>query len=159
MSKEFNYKEWIDKCYNGKLNQEIDNVSRESALFLFERLLDKAIRDKENVKIISNQLSSSFYKRLIGKVQKVIDGGNKVEIIVEREVEKNNDFYDKFKHLVSIGSANFAGLPNFIVIGEQAYRYETSKDSRKALANFNDPKMGQFIGDLFTSIKAKINES
>ncbi len=156
MSKEFDYSELVEKCYNDKLNQEIDNANREHALLLFSKLLDKADRDKEDVKIISQQLFANFYEKLIDRVQKVIDNGNNVEIIVETEVEKNNAFYDKFKHLVSIASANFAELPNFIVIGDHAYRYETSKDSIKAVANFNDPKMGQFIGELFTNIKAKI---
>jgi len=47
-------------------------------------------------------------------------------------------------------------LPNFIVVGDNAYRYETNKDSIKAVANFNDPEMGKFISKLFTNIKVKI---
>jgi len=158
MSKKFNYKDLVDDCYLNKKNQEIDNANKEHAFFLFERLLDKADRDKENVKIISHQLFDSFYKRLIDKVQKVIDNGNTVEIIVESTVENGDDnaFYAKFKQYVLKASENFDGLPNFIVIGNEAYRYETDKDSIKAIANFNDPTMGKFIDRLFTDIKAQL---
>jgi sugar-specific transcriptional regulator TrmB len=158
MSKEFNYEKWVKKCYDKELNQEIDNANREHALFLFESLLDKASRDGEDVKIISHQLFASFYKKLITKVQKIIDNGNKVEIIVESDIENGDDniFYSKFKKIILKASSSFDELPNFIVVGDNAYRYETNKDSIKAIANFNDPEMGKFISRLFTNIKVKI---
>jgi len=158
MSKEFNYKEWIDDCYAKKLNQEIDNANQEHAFLLFEKLLDKADRDKEDVKIISHQLFASFYERLIDKVQKIIDNENKVDIIIETKVEddQNNAFYSKFKEFILKASPNFIELPNFIVVGDHAYRYETDKNSIKAIANFNDPEMGKFINKLFEDIKIKL---
>ncbi len=156
MGKEFDYKKWVGECYDKKLNQEIDNASRKHAFLLFEKLLDKAYRDGEDVKIISNQLFADFYENLIDKVQKIIDNGNKVEIIVEKEVENGNAFYAKFKQFIQNSSSNFDGLPNFIVVGDHAFRYETDKNSIKAIANFNDKKMGVFISNLFTNIKKQI---
>lgn len=154
---EFNYEAWVEKCYSKKLDQEIDNANKEHAFFLFEKLLDKAVRDKEDVKIISNQLFANFYERLIEKVQKIIDNGKKVEIIVETDIDNgnNNKFYSKFREYISKAS-NFDELPNFIVVGNNSYRYETDKDSIKAVANFNDPAMGTFINKLFVDIQNKL---
>ncbi len=157
MSKEFNYEEWVSECYDKRLNQEIDNANRDHAFFLFQKLLDKAFRDKEDVRIISNQLIASFYEKLIDKIDKVINNGNKVEIIVKTEVEKDNAFYAKFKQYISQAYSDFDELPNFIVVGDHAYRHETDSDSTKAIANFNDPEMGEFIKNLFTNIKAKLS--
>jgi hypothetical protein len=56
MSKDFDYEEFVIECYNDKKDQEIHNASEENALLLFNKLFEKAIRDKEDVKIISNQL-------------------------------------------------------------------------------------------------------
>jgi hypothetical protein len=158
VSKEFDYEKWVNECYDKKLNQEIDNANKDHAFFLFEKLLDKAYRDKEDVKIISHQLFADFYNELIEKVQKILDNGNKIDIIIETEVEdkKKNTFYTTFCKFISKASLNFEGLPNFIVVGEHAYRYETDKDSIKAIANFNDPEMGKFINKLFVDIKAKL---
>ncbi|SMN11971.1 hypothetical protein SPBRAN_170 [uncultured Candidatus Thioglobus sp.] len=158
MRKELNYKEWVDDCYENKRNQEIDNANRDHAFHLFERLLDKANRDKEDVKIITHQLFDSFYARLVDKIQKVIDNDNKIDIIVESEVENGdkNIFYSQFKPFISKASSNFDGLPNFIVVGDNSYRYETDKDSIKAVANFNDPEMGKFTKNLFIKIKEKL---
>lgn len=157
MSEKFNYQAWVEECYNKKLNQEIDNANKDHAFFLFETLLDKANRDKEDVKIISHQLFADFYERLVDKVQTVIDNGNKVEIIVEKKVNNDNVFYNKFKQFIIEASGNFDELPNFIVVGNHAYRYETDKNSIKAVANFNDPGMGEFIKDLFINIQAKLS--
>jgi ABC-type nickel/cobalt efflux system permease component RcnA len=49
---------------------------------LFSTLFDKAIRDKEDVRIISNQLLRRFYNKLTTQLQKVLENGNTVSIIV-----------------------------------------------------------------------------
>lgn len=157
MSKKFNYEAWVEECYQKKLDQEIDNADRNHALFLFKRLLDKAVRDGEDVKIISHQLFADFYEKLIDRVQAVIDKGNKVDIIVETNVDSSNAFYTKFEKFITSAHLSFDELPNLIVVGDHAYRYETDKDSIKAVANFNDPEMGKFIKNLFTNIKAKLS--
>jgi hypothetical protein len=38
------------------------------------------------------------------------------------------------------------------VVGDNAFRYETDKNSTKAIANFNNKSMGIFIADLFDKI-------
>jgi hypothetical protein len=48
MSKDFDYEEFVIECYNDKKDQEIHNASEENALLLFNKLFEKAIRDKED---------------------------------------------------------------------------------------------------------------
>ena len=157
MGKEFNYEEFVDDCYENKKNQEIHNASEENALLLFNRLFDKAIRDKEDVRIISSILLARFYNELTNKLKKITESGNTVQVIVEEEVDDkgNNNFYKQSKSNLKIAS-NFEGLPNFIVVGDNAYRYETDKNSTKAVANFNNKNMGEFIKNLFDKINKDI---
>lgn len=158
MSKEFNYEEWIVECYDKRLNQEIHNASEENALLLFKKLFDKAIRDKEDVKIISRQLLVRFYSKLTDKLEAVISNGNTISVIVERDIDdkNNNTFYQHSKKNIKIAKDKFKGLPNFIVVGNNAFRYETDKNNTKAVANFNNESMGKFIVDLFNKINANI---
>ncbi|SMN00263.1 hypothetical protein SPONN_1527 [uncultured Candidatus Thioglobus sp.] len=157
MSKEFDYEKWVEECYTKSLNQEIHNASEKNALLLFERLFDKAIRDKQDVKIISNKLLARFYNQLVGRFEKITKNGNMIQVIVEQEIDdkNNNNFYQCSKNSIKIAS-NFEGLPNFIVVGDNAYRYETDKNNTKAIANFNDKSMGVFIVDLFDKINNDI---
>lgn len=157
MSKEFNYEKWVEECYQKKLNQEIHNASRDNALLLFKTLFDQAIRDGKDVKIISCRLLADFYNDLTDRLETLLEKGNTVSVIVEKDIndKENNNFYKKCQENLKIAS-NFAGLPNFIVVGDNAFRYETDKNSTKAIANFNDPSMGEFIVDLFNQINADI---
>jgi hypothetical protein len=88
-------------------------------LLLFSTLFDKAIRDKEDVKIISNQLLRRFYDKLTTRLQKVLENGNTVSVIVEKEIDDqvHNTFYQQSKENLKIAS-NFDELPNFIVVGK-----------------------------------------
>jgi hypothetical protein len=154
MSKEFNYEKWVKKCYDKKLDEEIHNASEVNALLLFQTLFDKAIRDKEDIKIISHQLLARFYNKLTDKLQQVIDNGNTVKVIVESAIDNKNEnkFYQKLDKQYLKITSNFKELPNFIVVGDNAFRYETDKNSTKAIANFNNKSMGIFIADLFDKI-------
>lgn len=161
MSKEFNYEDWytnwIEKCYKKRLNQEIHNASEENALLLFTKLFDKAIEDEEDVKIISRHLLARFYNQLTDKLQDISKNGNTVSVIVEQDIddEQNNTFCRHLKTNPKIAK-NFKKLPNFIVVGNNAFRYETDKNNTKAIANFNDASMGVFIVNLFDKINADI---
>ncbi len=157
MSKDFDYEEFVIECYNDKKDQEIHNASEENALLLFNKLFEKAIRDKEDVKIISNQLLKRFYNQLTDKLQQVLKNGNTVSVIVEKEIndKEHNTFYQQSKGNLKIAS-NFDELPNFIVVGNNAFRYETDKNSTKAIANFNHESMGAFISNLFDKINNDI---
>jgi hypothetical protein len=154
MSKEFNYEKWVKKCYDKKLDEEIHNASEVNALLLFQTLFDKAIEDKEDIKIISHQLLARFYNKLTDKLQQVINNGNTVKVIVESAIDNKNEnkFYQKLDKQDLKITSNFKELPNFIVVGDNAFRYETDKNSTKAIANFNNKSMGIFIADLFDKI-------
>ncbi len=154
MSKEFNYEKWVKKCYDKKLDEEIHNASEVNALLLFQTLFDKAIEDKEDIKIISHQLLARFYNKLTDKLQQVINNGNTVKVIVESAIDNKdeNKFYQKLDKQDLKITSNFKELPNFIVVGDNAFRYETDKNSTKAIANFNNKSMGIFIADLFDKI-------
>jgi sugar-specific transcriptional regulator TrmB len=154
MSKEFNYEAWVKECYEEKLDEEIHNASEANALLLFKTLFDKAIRDRENIKIISRQLLARFYNQLTDRLQQVIDNGNTVSVIVEHDVDnrEGNKFYQQLNKTYVKTTSNFEELPNFIVVGNNAFRYETDKNSTKAVANFNNNSMGSFISDLFDKI-------
>jgi sugar-specific transcriptional regulator TrmB len=154
MSKEFNYEAWVKECYEEKLDEEIHNASEANALLLFKTLFDKAIRDRENIKIISRQLLARFYNQLTDRLQQVIENGNTVSVIVEHDVDnrEGNKFYQQLNKTYVKTTSNFEELPNFIVVGNNAFRYETDKNSTKAVANFNNNSMGSFISDLFDKI-------
>lgn len=153
MGKKFDYEEFVKGCYKNNKDQEIHNASEENALLLFKTLFDKAIRDQKDIKIISQQLLARFYNQLTDRLDRVHANGNSVSVIVEDSIndESNNTFYQQTKKHTKFAS-NFKGLPNFIVVGDNAFRYETDKNSTKAVANFNDEKMGSFISDLFDQI-------
>lgn len=157
MSKAFNYEEFVKDCYKNKKNQEIHNASEDNALLLFQTLFDKAIRDKQNIKIISNQLLARFYNQLTTKLNQVVANGNTVSVIVEKDIDdkSNNTFYQSLKSRLKIAK-NFDELPNFIVVGDDAFRYETNKNSTKAIANFNNKSMGSFMSDLFDKINKDV---
>ncbi len=110
-----------------------------------------------NIKIISNKLSARFYNQLTNKIKPVLKNKNTVEVIVESSIddESNNNFYQQIKKHAKVAS-NFDGLPNFIVVGNSAFRYETDKNSTKAVANFNDDDMGSFLSSLFDKINKDI---
>jgi sugar-specific transcriptional regulator TrmB len=154
MSKEFNYEKWVKECYDEKLDEEIHNASEVNALLLFQTLFDKAIENRENIKIISHQLLARFYNQLTDRLQQVIDNGNTVSVIVESAIDNKdeNKFYQKLDKQYLKITSNFKELPNFIVVGDNAFRYETDKNSTKAIANFNNKSMGSFIADLFDKI-------
>ena len=158
MAKEFNYEDFVLKCYHKKLDKEIHNASTENALLLFNTLLDKAIRDKEDVRIISQTLLASFYNKLTSKIQTIINNGNTINIIVEQDIDdkNNNTFYQKLKEYITLARPKFKQLPNFIVVGNNAYRYEENKESHKAIANFNNQSMGEFITDMFDKLSKDI---
>ncbi len=157
MGKKFDYEEFVKDCYSKNKNQEIHNASEENALLLFKTLFDKAIKDKNDIKIISHQLLTRFYNQLTDRLKKVLENGNSVNVIIESNIDDkdNNTFYQQAKNHTKFAS-NFDGLPNFIVVGDNAFRYETDKNSTKAIANFNDKSMGEFISNLFDKINQDI---
>jgi hypothetical protein len=98
-----------------------------------------------------------FYDQLTTRLQKVLENGNTVSVIVEKEIDDqvHNTFYQQSKENLKIAS-NFDELPNFIVVGNNAFRYETDKNSTKAIANFNHKSMGMFVSNLFDKIDRDI---
>lgn len=162
--KEFNYEGYVLECYKGKKNTDIHNASTENALLLFKTLLDEALKAKKDVRIISGSLLASFYNELVEKIQQVLNSGTKVDVIVEKDLAdindiENNKFYQKFKHNIISAQPKFKGLPNFIVVGNSAYRFEKNKEAHKAVANFNNPSMGEFLVDMFDNLKRDIKKA
>jgi sugar-specific transcriptional regulator TrmB len=154
---DFDYDEWVNDCYQSRKNQEIHNASQENALMIFNKLFDKAIRDKEDIKIITNKLLASFYNQLTDKLKQIVENGNTVQVIVEEKIDdqENNNFYHQSKRFLKKASS-FEGLPNFIIVGNNSFRYSADKKDTKAIANFNDESMGSFLLDLFDKIDAQI---
>ncbi len=156
------YKEWVEKCDKKNLDEDIHNASEDNALFLFQALLNRAIKKKQDVKIISEFLLARFYNKLTNELQ-TLANNNKLEVIAEKEVDnkENNKFYQsiKDKRIFLSATKRFRSLPNFIVVGDSAYRYETDRVSTKAIANFNNKSMGEFLIDMFNDIKKDIQEA
>ncbi len=155
---EFSYEGFIAECYKKKLDKKIHNASEENALLLFKTLLDKAIRDKENVRIVSGKLLARFYNQLTDKIATITGNGNTISVIVENDIDdkENNNFYQKLKDSTLLGSKKFSQLPNFIVVGNNSFRYETDKKSTKAIANFNNESMGGFLAGMFDKLSKDI---
>lgn len=157
----FDYEEYVLECYQKNKDQDIHNASTENALLLFKTLLKKAIKNKEDVRIISGSLLASFYNELITPMQGILNNNNSVNIIVEGDIDdkEHNGFHKSFKDYIVDARVKFKGLPNFILVGDNSYRYEEDKNSHKALANFNNKSVGSFMQEMFDDLLEKINKN
>ena len=163
MKESFDYGRHVIECYEKGKDLDIHNASEKNALLLFKTLFKKAIKDKKDIKIISNKLLARFYNQLTSEVEEVFNNGNTVKVIVETEVDDkdNNKFYQKIKcqkatDNVLSAAKKFKGLPNFIVVGNNAFRYETDKNSTKAIANFNNKSLGECMAGIFDNLSTDI---
>lgn len=158
---DFNYKAYVLECYENNKDQDIHNASTENALLLFKTLLKKAFKNKEDVRIISGSLLASFYNELVVPMQDILNNNNSVKIIVEGDIDdkNNNNFYKSFKDYIVDARVKFKELPNLILVGSNSYRYEEDKNSHKALANFNDKSMGNFMQKVFDDLLIDIKKT
>lgn len=155
------YEEYVSLCYEKDKNENIHNATTENALLLFKKLLEKADKNKQDVRIVSGGLLASFYNELVEPLRRVINNGNHVQIITEYDINDidNNNVYQIFKDKITDARVVFKELPNFIVIGNNAYRYEQDKTSHKAIANFNNPSTGGYLVKLFDQLKNDIGQT
>lgn len=149
----------IEECRKGKKNRIIHNASKDHAFALFSSLIDEARKTKEDVRIISGNLDRDFYAKLADSITTCMDDGVKVSVSVvshEFDVDANTFAQAVKKHengklFVSPNDLEVEG-PHFLVVGENKFRLELDHDQAKAIANFNDPKVGKTLVNVFNRI-------
>lgn len=162
------YFDIVKKCADNKENFPIPNRDAKHAAYIIKLLFKNA---ESNVNIFTGTLFSGVYgnEDLIKEAVKFLTKPNTqlkiaFQNIVERDAINNNDFikqlkenftaivekiklYDASKISQKIPFNHFCVIDN-----NKAFRFEYDHKSRKAVANFGDPKTAEKLSQAFTEI-------
>lgn len=152
------FKILVEKCAKNLETHTITNSSEEHALLLFEKMLEVAVREKQDIKIFSGCLEENFYTKLIEKAKQVLDQGNAISIVIANSKQKDINTHAFIKALKPYKGKGFevktltgnnknAKFPHYLLVGNATYRVEIDDGLRKAIANFNDPQTGKLIAE------------
>lgn len=152
------YEKLVYKHFISSSSAEIDNGSIDHAKVVVEYLFRLAGKKGLSVKIVTDCLEKEFYDAFAGPIKEILNT-NKVSIISLNEPEEGS-----FKEIVSssgngsikIANEEYEALPNFILIGDSAYRLETNHLFKKAKASFNRKHKGQFLNSIFHDIETTL---
>lgn len=139
----------VRKCRQERSPETIENASTAYASVLLEELFGFAQEIKaREVLILSGRLIADVYDKLVGRIKSLLDSGCQVRVIAlssEADMEQN-EFYkavrdygrDRDRGEVACLDQDPRSENHFVVVGDSAYRLETSDSSSTAIASFND---------------------
>lgn len=141
-------------------NRMISNASIEHAAILIRALLVDAQRNAKPVRMVTGNLSASFYGPLAPLATKVMKAGGTVEIIIEdagAQLE-GNLFYDAVQAhprgaVMRLNDGVYESVSHFVVSGDCCYRLETDHKASEAIANFGDTDLAATLIHAFNSLK------
>lgn len=147
----------IKDCRSKKLDRLIYNASEDHAIDLFSNLIDEAKVTGEPVRITSGNLRRDFYGSLLEPIQKAMDNGVTVQLAV---LDPTTDLTDHpFVKLILSGNGDVyratkekIKTPHFILVGGNRFRLETDHKQTKAVACFNNSKIGNILNVQFDNI-------
>jgi hypothetical protein len=153
------YKNLVERCRKGRLNQVIKNDSISHAGILFDNLFAAAEAlpegEPKEIKVQCHEALSIFYQRYLSAAKNLLDSGTKIRLLVaDRNVNPNSN---AFLNLVSnhkngevrrLGAGANSAI-NFVVVGNSAYRLEGDQKTVSAVANFNDPISSGVLSGMF----------
>lgn len=134
--------------------RSITNASISHAFILADELFQYAIDKRLDVRIVSGTLEVDFYDRLVGKAERILEAGNRIEIVVERFDDTNISNHAFYKLVKNHGKglvvvSPITNTPHFILVGNKAFRLETSHKAKEAVASFNDNALGTILLFMF----------
>lgn len=160
------FEKLVSQCQRHGIDRSIENSAWDHALILFVYLLKDAVEKNKDIKIVSGNLNSIFYDEVYRRAKeyflKIPQKSLKIEVIV---LNNKNDFIDnEFSRFIK----NHGGLiryiksdisgydgPHFMLVGKDAYRVEVDHEKTKALANFNNSKVGNMLHLLFGELRER----
>jgi hypothetical protein len=146
-------------------NEVIENTSIIHARFVVLNLFELALEKKLPIKMISGRLNSVCFNYDVTKVlNQILDMGIEVQLLVTDlsldEVKGNeicksvsSSASGKLFHLNDRASA--FKTPHFILVGDSAYRFETSKTTARGHVSFNKPSSVRVLSSAFSLILEK----
>jgi hypothetical protein len=153
-----NYRKAVKKAKELKI--EIRNPSIEHAGILMDELLNYAIEQKMPVKLVSGCLEDKFYNGLKDKFKKALDSNCEISVLVackENEIQ-NKDLYDflRTNNNASIKTIDESDVViHFMLVGNAAYRVETSKEYKTAIGHFDNNAIGELLLSRFKEYSNK----
>ena len=143
-----------------KINSDILNSTWKHAEILFRHLLDLALNEKKDVRIISGNFNPDFYNGFADLIKKILKN-NVVNVISlgsdEKNIVKNNNFLSELINsengsIATLKGQRYSKTPHFLLVDKEAYRFEIDHSKTKAVANFNNFKFGELLYGLFEDI-------
>lgn len=149
------YREIVEEYYNSNSSNEIDNGSIEHAKVVVEFLFKKAEEQKKDVKIVTGRLDGDFYSKFVASAKNILKN-NTISIISHEECH-DSEFKDAVmasdNGSLLVANTKFKSLPHFILIGNNAYRFENDDILKTAKASFNKKSFATFLDQLFLILK------
>lgn len=153
------FKGKVDYCKTNLAPDIISNSDEDHALYLFKNLLDVAVEQNENVRIISGSMRPSFYNKLASKFDAIINAGLTIELLILQSdikiessliAQKIEDYENG--EVVQAPSGYALNAQHMLLIGDkgQRYRLEINHENTQATASFNSSNMG--MGELLISL-------
>lgn len=157
------FKDLVRMCRLKKINRKIFNASQDHALILFRELLNEAVSEKHDVRIVTGHMGELFYGQLEQEFEKCLESDINIKIvvlnpnrnyevdpIVEKIRAKNKNWF-----IIQSVTDKKVGdqFPHYILVGNKCYRLETDHNQAKAVANFNNPNIGTFLLNNFNNLE------
>jgi len=171
------YISYITECRVGHFKDIINNSSPDHARALSESLVIYATEQKLPIRIISGSLHENFWSPITPFFEEYFkknDPNIKLEIIIldnTKDSLNNNSVYKFLQKYTSpdnngntkviihggIRDIIVTNQAHFILVGDSAYRKETTQNRSVAIASFNDPDNGKDLLDSFNFTREYIN--
>jgi hypothetical protein len=152
-----NYRKAVKKAK--ELKMEIKNPSIDHAGILMDELLQYAIDEKLPIKLVSGCLKKDFYANLSDKFREALDAKCKIEVLVECDKDDKIENKELYKILNNSENASIHTIKednsviHFMLIGDSAYRVETSKEYKTAIGHFDNCSIGELLLNRFNKYK------
>ncbi len=154
------YAQLIKEYRKSREREMISNGSHEHGRIIADNIFEAALSDKLDVSIITGTLRREFYEPLVPKLSRLLET-NKVNLIVvdpEESELSGNKFLDCISSasnreiIINRDNSQNRRHQHFILAGDSMYRLETDHEMGLAVANFNDPIVGEMLRDRFESV-------
>ena len=142
-------------------SERIDNYSASHAIFLLENLMESAIDDQKEIKIVCGVLRDDLYDPLVPTLKKCLVHGIKVSLIVldsYKEVSTSafgKTLLDSEHGTVSQAKEQlFEGIPHYFLVGTDRFRVVIKHEGSKGVGCFNCESAGEILENLFDGLAA-----
>lgn len=138
------FSRYVEYCRRHRTEDSIRNMSSENARIVMRNLLQLATDLSMDVRLTTGVLDRKTYDPLEPDFGSVLNGGNKVKIIIvgAPDDSRSNRVYNLVSghshgHIRCLG-AEPSSLLHFMLVGDVAYRVELNDRTKESYACFND---------------------